>query len=424
MIGRLGLQAMVLFGVAAWTCRGAANSDSRFHLGLETSIYAKTSLEGTITSDSTSGSANTQISMKGDDSQFGLPGSSAISLGVLLSDHIDLGARFGYTSQTSQSGSSSTAPTVETSALQFDPYVAYLAGSSGDSLRLTIGLLGGLGSGSVKSTSPSSSGSNSTSYEVSTSTKEYGGFLGVRGFVNEVVSIDPMLVVMATSGTGQVGTLADVSMSGSSVMLNIGFTLWTGGDAPAPTTKRQSSAPVSTEAAAAAQAGGSSEPQRVVRKPKSGPVTLSFGNERTITFIRDKSTAGATVTMMLRDPGPNNNIATCGQITLHAANQTDTVVEAVSGTASSMALRFPVLNASVPAEKLKLMAIAPIANNASVPEHWIDVCDQRWKIFEDERLHLKEFIDSLPAASSPSDSDSTSEATAPTNAATSPAPQQ
>jgi|WetSurMetagenome_2_1015567.scaffolds.fasta_scaffold439273_2 hypothetical protein len=117
--------------------------------------------------------------------------------------------------------------------------------------------------------------------------------------------------------------------------------------------------------------------------------------------------------MMLRDPGPNNNIATCGQITLHAANQTDTVVEAVSGTASSMALRFPVLNASVPAEKLKLMGIAPIATNASVPEHWIDVCDQRWKIFEDERLHLKEFIDSLPAASSPSGSDSTSEATAP-----------
>jgi len=64
-------------------------------------------------------------------------------------------------------------------------------------------------------------------------------------------------------------------------------------------------------------------------------------------------------------------------------------------------MRFQVLKASVPVDTLKKMVVAPIASNASVPEHWIDVCSQRWKISEEERSHLKEFVVNLPPSATP-----------------------
>jgi len=88
-------------------------------------------------------------------------------------------------------------------------------------------------------------------------------------------------------------------------------------------------------------------------------------------------------------------------------------VEAAWGTASSQAMRFQVLKASISVDTMKAMVATPIAANASVPEHWIDVCSQRWKITEGERARLKEFVAALPPANT---------ATEPTRAAPDPAP--
>ena len=102
---------------------------------------------------------------------------------------------------------------------------------------------------------------------------------------------------------------------------------------------------------------------------------------------------------MVRDPAQEEVLKACNQLTLHAVNQKDTQLDATSGTASSQSMRFAVLKAAVFVEDSKAMGVAPIADNATAPEHWIDVCDQRWKITEGERSHLKEFIDALPSPS-------------------------
>lgn len=375
-----------------WTGRGSAETE--VHLGLETSLYSNTSVEGTSVVSGVGGSSSsTEVKVSQTTSEFGLPGSSSLTFGVLFGDHFDLGTRFGYVSRTNNSDSSGSK--VENSTFSLAPYLAYLTGAHGDVARVAFGLTAGLGSGSVKTTTQSTGGTSATSSaEVSVDSKSYGAFFGLHGFASDTVSIDPMLMVMSTSATSS----GNVDLSGLTFMLSVGLSLWTGGSStmttPLPSHSASSDASNGPTGDNTEDAGA-----KVVPKPRSGSVTLKFGQERTITFVRNIKSDEPLVFVLVRDPGQEEVLKACNQLTLHAVNQKDTQLDAAPGTASSQSMRFTVLKAAVYVEDLRAMGAAPIANNASAPEHWIDVCDQRWKVAEEERSHLKEFIDALPSPS-------------------------
>jgi hypothetical protein len=290
-----------------------------------------------------------------------------------------------YVSQSSTSGTSDSAPTVDLTGVEFYPYLGYLTGSPGSSLRFTVGFTAGYGSTSVSTTSNSVSSSDS-----SLAMTEFGGYLGVRGFVNDVLSIDPTLMIMSSSASGG-GAYSGIELSGTHVALNVGFSLWSRGHrtepmrAPAQAAAPQAPAPAS---------GNGSSPGVGVGNPVSSGINLVFGSERSIIF---KPTDGSTTaTVIVRDSGPGNVIGTCRQLVFHAPNQQDVVFEAQSRWASSGSLHFPVLTTQVPLSELRSMVQIPIASNATASEHWVEVCDQRWNVFESEQQRLKMFIEALP----------------------------
>ncbi|HEY5959138.1 MAG TPA: hypothetical protein VIV60_21420 [Polyangiaceae bacterium] len=47
-------------------------------------------------------------------------------------------------------------------------------------------------------------------------------------------------------------------------------------------------------------------------------------------------------------------------------------------------------------ERLRLLVAAPLASSAAAPDHWIDVCSERWVLNDSERARLKRFLEALP----------------------------
>ena len=384
-----------LLGLAFGSCiyvfslQAAADTDTQVHLGLEASIYSNSSITGSSKVDTVSG--QTEVKSEQTVSEFGLPGSANLSLGVLLNDQFDLGMRFGYSSH--KTGTGSSGATTEISGFEADPYLAFVTGTHRDSARVALGILGGLGSASVKFTTPSSGSSASTSSDSSADSKSYGAFLKLYGMVGDSASIDPAFTVMSTHASS-----SGIDLSGVTYMLSVGVSIWPGRTVTSAEDRPKHRRSVEGSVASNANStdNESAATPQVTTKPKPGIVVLKFGSERTITFLHDAKSTEPDVIVLVRDPAQQDALSTCNQLTFHAENLPEDAVEAASGTASSQAMRFPVLRASVSVETLRKMVSAPIANNASIPQHWIDVCTQRWKITEQERSHLKEFVRSLP----------------------------
>ncbi len=387
--------------VVAWTERSFAESGSRFHLGLETSIYGSTSLDGTYTQDSNSTSP-TETKVVSKDSGFGLPGNTALSLGGLFGDHWDLGARFGYRNASTKSGSEATASDVDTSVLTIAPYLGYLAGSRGGKARFTIGLTAGLGSGTSTTSTPGTNSAPAASVETTLSETQYGAFIGLRTHPADVFSIDPMLMLMRTSATAKWGDSGAVDLSGTSLMLNIGFSFWTGDGAPATANLVPAPAPTPPQPAATEASNVPAVPSGAAGvEARSDRITLAFGESRAITFIQAPAYAEPSVTVVLRDEGTEGGIASCRQITLHAPNQEDTLLDVTPGMASTATHRVPILKTSVSVAKLRRLVALPIAINAPVPDHWVNVCSQRWGLPEDQRGRLMRHLDAWRAAPAP-----------------------
>lgn len=395
---------LIALAVAAWSDRGLAEGNSTFHLGLETSIYSTTSLDGSAPSTAAGGnSTSTKVVSK--QSGFGLPGGAALSLGVLFSDHIDLGTRFGYASGSVKAGSESTAAQVDTSTFTIAPYLAWIAGSRGDQARFTAGFTAGLGSGKTKTSIPAMSGTTSEpeSLETTLSTTEYGAFLGLRCHASDVVSIDPMLMLMRDTATYKSGSGSDVDLTGTALMLNIGISLWTGGETPATAPGTPTVQPTATPGAdgnaptdGSASPGGAEAPEA-----RSDRITLSFEESRAMTLVRDSNKEVPSVSVVLRDDGTEGGITECEQVTLHAPNQEDIPIEVTRGMATISTRRFVVLKGSLPVEDLRRLVAVPIASNASAPDHWIGVCSERWQLRESERRRLKWYLSAWPRTKTP-----------------------
>ena len=114
---------------------GPGWAESEVHVGLETSIYSNTSIEGTATVNGVAGASANEVKISRKGSTLGLPGYSSLTAGFILGDNFDLGARLNYLKHTADSGDSS----LETSEFGFTPYLAYLSGSHGDDVRAVCG---------------------------------------------------------------------------------------------------------------------------------------------------------------------------------------------------------------------------------------------------------------------------------------------
>jgi hypothetical protein len=376
--------------VLAISVRAVAASNTPVHLGLESSLYSSTSISGSVNAGTSQGTVDQTVT------EVGFPGSTFVSMGALLGDQFDLGLRFGYLSQKSESGVGSSSLKITT--FEFDPYLAFVTGSNRDTLRAAFGITGGLGSTSVN--------------ESSADSKSYGAFIRLYGFVGNTASIDPAITVQSAHHSS-----SGIDFSGLTGMLSLGVSLWPSRSVM-PADERPRHRAAENSDASASDDGASAVSPRVVNRPTPGIVVLKFGDERTMTFVRDAKGAKPSIVVLVRDPTQEGMLSVCNQLTFHALNQEDQAVVAAWGTASSQAMRFGVLKASVPVETLSKMVAAPIANNAAVPEHWIDVCTQRWKITEEERSHLKEFVENLPPgdsapANAPPESNSAPESSQP-----------
>ncbi|HEY5956707.1 MAG TPA: hypothetical protein VIV60_09150 [Polyangiaceae bacterium] len=400
MLRRVNLGAWgIVLGVGALSKSAAAESNTRFHIGLESSIYNSTSIEGTTStaSNSTSSAEDTKYVSK--TSGFGLPGDPSLPFGVLLGDHWDLGARFGYTTASYKVGNDSTAANVESSAFVFSPYLAYLAGSRDSNVRFTVGATAGLGSTSSTATWPSTSGSSAPPpTETTTSLTQFGAFLGIRAFVNEMGSLDPMLMLLRSSATYKAGSTS-VDMTGTTIQLGVGFSFWSrGGETTdAPTSPAPHPAAPASASPSAAQPPGDAAPAAEPVE-RSDRITLSMGDSHAVTFILGPANEAPQVTVILRDDAFAAN-SSCKSVTFHAFRQEETAIDVSAAMASTNTRRFPILKGSIALDRLRLLTMAPLASNASAPDHWIDVCEQRWLLYEEDRGRLKRFFDALPPPS-------------------------
>jgi hypothetical protein len=411
----------VLVGVGTYASNGAAQS--RFHIGLESSVYSNNSVEGerAPTSSSSSSSSNdTPTKYVAKVSRFGLPGSAALPIGVLLGDHWDLGARFAYDSTTTKLGVDASAPEVGQSTVSLSPYLAYLAGSRGDSVRFTVGASVGVGTSTISTKTQdtsSSSSTSSTTTETTTSATQLGAFIGLRGFVSDMGSVDPALMVLRNSTSYKLGDTS-VDLTGTSILLNVGFTFWTGGAAAAPSATPNTTSSTTPSAPGATASATSDAPAPPTER--SDWITLPMGDSHAVTFMLAPAGEAPEVTVVLRDEAftPQNTF-NCQSATFHAFRQEETVVELTPGMASSNTRRFPILKGKIALDRLRLLVASPIASSAAAPDHWLDVCGTRWMLAEGERGRLKRFFDALPPAPAPTSSPASTSAPTATPAASS-----
>lgn len=408
MANRANLASFSVFSIVGAFCGwSSAEDSSRIHLGVETSIVNSTSADGTL---SASGGSSTGTNNKivANSTEYGLPGTPALSLGVMLGEHVDLGTRLYYESSTTKLGLESTAAEVETSGYQINPYIAYLGGDSSDSARFTIGVAAGLGSGTSKTTIPTSASGSATSAssETKTGTFQYGAFLGLRAFPSQWASFDPMVMLMKTSMTSEPSGGVETDLSGMSLMLNVGFSLWFGGKPassaamPSGPAKAPGAAPTPGEPPAVVPAATTTDPpQYATTAPaeRTDRITIPLGDAGAMTLILKDEDSERSFLLVLRESQSGSSLSTCQQVTLHAGIEEEILLDVAPGMAATAGTRVPILKGFLTTEQLSTLTRAPRASATAEPDHWLGVCGRQWKLVEGERDRLKRFVGSLPA---------------------------
>ncbi|HEY5959137.1 MAG TPA: hypothetical protein VIV60_21415 [Polyangiaceae bacterium] len=342
----------VLLSVATFSGTSAAGAPARVHVGLETYVYGSTSVEGTVSTSTSSGASIAGPRYVSNTSGFGVPSGVALPFGILLGDHWDLGARFGYTTRSQKAGVEASAPTQDESAVAVAPYVAFLGGSHENRIRFTVGVTAGLGSSSISTTTPSNTNpsaqpSASETFDATMSTTQYGAFIGLRGFVNALGSIDPLVTVMRTSATLEAGANS-VDMTGTTVLVGIGLSLWLGGT-------RSATSPVPPAAEVAVPTDTPTPAPRSVVAANTSPasyppvkrtdrITLAMGDAHAVTLILGTASDTPEFSVILRAPGFAND-SSCKSAVLHALRQADTAIELSAAMASTNAGRIQILKA-------------------------------------------------------------------------------
>jgi hypothetical protein len=393
--------------VVGWSEQCFAQSKSRFHLGLDAPILESYSYDGTASvSSGLSSSAETKLDTKSSDTRFGVPNSAALSLGVLINDHVDLGARIAFFSGSHEETHEFGKAKSEVSNFSLNPYIAYLFGSYQNRARFFVGATAGFGTGTGKTTLESSDSDMSDDVsKQTTNTTQLGAFFGLRGFVSDSVSMDPSVTLLKTSQTIEYDNsfLKKNELSGLSAMLNLGISVWFGGrpqtvveatpvEAPAPATNDQS------DDAALAKA--------IAEQPglTTDRITLAVGEGRAITVIVTSTQPNQPAQLIFRETNAVSGLSACGGISMHVLSAEDTAIATSPGKLSGPTGEIATIKGEVPFEKLSTLVASPLVN-AVMPDHWFDVCGSRWFIYEVERSRLLKFIKArravLPSAVAP-----------------------
>jgi hypothetical protein len=318
--------------------------------------------------------------------QFGLMGSGAATLGVLINDRFDLGTRLSFRTGTTTLDINEVETTADTSEIALDPYLAVLTGARGDTVRVALGGTAGIGSGSQTDKNEDSS----ENAESSTSTTRLGALFGLRLFPSDMVSVDPTLLITKTWLTMEPEGRDEVELSGMSAMLTLGVSFWMGGAPramPAPIATASELPPPPVRVVAQSPAATETRPGRT-------SITLEEG--RVLGLIVVEGGAERSVKLILRESLGQANFLECESVVLHGPYSDDISVETVAAKAGTATNSVPVLRGQLPIATFS-QAVSSHSGAASVtPEHWIDVCGARWYLYDGARNKIVEFLRTLP----------------------------
>jgi hypothetical protein len=379
----------------------AADSELQAHLGVENSLFTSTSTETTLPASSAGGTTVPERKIVSSSSEFGLPGSSALTFGVLAMDHLDFGLRLAYSSQSIKTGVDTAANTTSTSGFTIDPFAAYVFGPPENAVRFKAGLCAGIGSGGVKTETPSTSPTApATSVDSSYTTTQWGALVGVNAHVSDLVSLDPNAMLLKTSLKL---SSPDTSLSGLTFMFNVGISFWFGGHAPspapnAPTVTAGGAVPGEPTTGERVVAGGKPESEDTPsgdaqQAPKDNThFTLPLGDNRVAILTLHTSGEEKTVGIMLRESSSDSNLATCKEIALHAPNKDEVNLATTPTRVSSQNGAIWYSKSSISLEQFSALIASPIAKWSLESDHWFVVCGRHWPLAESERLRLIDYL--------------------------------
>jgi len=427
--------------LSVWSTSSLAAGKARVHLGLETAIVTSRSTETTQTDITSACAAPVSTKYVSSSTQYGLPGAQALSLGVVISDVVDLGARFGYSNTTTKTGSDATSPEVTLDEYALSPYVAYISGNRESRVRFTAGGLLGIAAGNTSyQATPSSATTPASTIKSSVSSTHYGVLFGARLHASDLLSIDPIATVTSTSTTiSATGRQNDLELSGMTFMLNVGFSLWFGGEPreappqrtspqdldfaqpkttaptsssptlpvptpavaglpPAQSQLASASAPTANAPAANASIPASTPPVApapavTTETTRSTRLSLSLGETRSALLVVNKVGQTQTVSIVLRESRPDSNLSTCKHLVLNAPYQPEISLPATLARGITANGTVPVLKAEAALEQLQSLAASPATDVDGASDHWIDVCGRPWHLGETDREQLKTFLD-------------------------------
>jgi hypothetical protein len=424
MVTRSGaVGCWLALGCLVWCNPVHGQTNTRFHIGLDATLYNYTKTDATIAAPTTSSSSSTSTSnssttITSKSRQFGLPSAVALSVGALFKDHIDAGLRFEYSNRLAKSGIESLAVETEVSTYALNPYLAYHSGSQSSTNRFVIGVTAGLGSTTSKATVPvdpaNSRTTDPSTSESTTGTKQFGAFIGWRWFPFNRFSFDPTFALMKNYASLDSGGSSH-DLSGVTYALIVGFTLWS----PPATGALSSTTPPETKNAAEgatpspALAVGS-ESASVPAKDAKKRLTLALGDNRLMTLIAsDTATTESKVAVVLVERVPNSNVESCDRVVLHVPGQQDISVDGAHATISSGKDQVPILKVMVPHRDLLNLAESPRSGSSTAADQWLELCGQNWPLRGDVLDSLREYLGALSAPTKkPSTADSAASSSA------------
>jgi hypothetical protein len=327
---------------AALVCSAAARRASAWEatqVTLQATVlsYQKT----TVTFDGNGASSSSSASV----TSFGLFG-SGVGAGVGYQwDHVGLGVRANI--QSASSGNQ------DATVVSFFPRLEYQV-TPGESAPFIAGLVG----------------LNHTSIgDRSSTTYGFGGSLGVHGFLDPAVSIDPELTVVGFTGSQTAGGADNYSQSGVQVLLTLGLSGWiTGARKPA------AAAPPVRETVPAPQPAAAPPAQNEGSQPLYTSIHLPGHRQLYLQVAEDP--ASTSLIVRLAEPRTEVSLVGCDEITVPS---------------SSGPLRMRVLSRGdhFVAGRLPLRAAELLASTSDAS---LSVCGVQWSLGQESREVIQAFL--------------------------------
>lgn len=102
------------------------------------------------------------------------------------------------------------------------------------------------------------------------------------------------------------------------------------------------------------------------------------------------------MTFTLMKLSDNDELSQCTKVLLHARDEQDVSVEVHHKRISAPSGNLSILSGTTDVGHLRPLTAAPVLTEIMTsPDHWIEVCGQRWVLTPVMRRQLKDYVDSL-----------------------------